>query len=183
MKSLSIVDLLERVGWTFAQALAGSIAAGGTAVSLQTFDWRAALVGAGTAAALCLLKVIAVAASASNGQTGALLNAAVDVGTVVADEVEHRPVVEPAPVESWLTLPPVEVAAPPVKASVPAFEAQAPPEPVVSGQHALTEQLPIVTPPPPPPPPPPAPPAPPAPAALNPAVVSAAGQVTQTVAP
>lgn len=58
-----LLDLLERVGWTFFQALAGSIAAGGTAVTLQTFDWRSALVGAGVAAILSALKVAGVSAA------------------------------------------------------------------------------------------------------------------------
>lgn len=62
--SPKVVDLLERVLWTFVQALAGSIVAGGTAVGLQTFDWRAALAGAATAALLATLKVIAVNTSA-----------------------------------------------------------------------------------------------------------------------
>lgn len=58
--SPKLVDLIERVLWTFVQALAGSIVAGGTAVGLQTFDWRAALAGALTAALLATLKVLAV---------------------------------------------------------------------------------------------------------------------------
>jgi hypothetical protein len=62
----TLFDLAERVGWTFVQAFAGSIAAGGTAVTLQTFDWRAALAGGGVAALLALLKVVGVNAASSN---------------------------------------------------------------------------------------------------------------------
>lgn len=58
-----LLDFLERVGWTFLQAVAGSVAAGGTAVSLGTFDWRAALIGGGTAAGFAALKVLGVNAS------------------------------------------------------------------------------------------------------------------------
>jgi hypothetical protein len=61
------IDLAERVGWTFVQSLAGAITAGGTAVELHTFDWRAALAGGGTAALLCLLKVAGVRISALAG--------------------------------------------------------------------------------------------------------------------
>jgi hypothetical protein len=56
----TLFDLAERVGWTFVQA------AGGTAVTLQTFDWRAALAGGGVAALLALLKVVGVNAASSN---------------------------------------------------------------------------------------------------------------------
>lgn len=58
-----LLDFLERVGWTFVQALAGSVAAGGSAVSFGTFDWRAALIGGGTAAGFAALKVLGVNAS------------------------------------------------------------------------------------------------------------------------
>ena len=60
---VNLLDLAERVGWTFVQAFAGSIAAGGTAMTLQAFDWRAALAGGGTAALICLLKVLGVTVS------------------------------------------------------------------------------------------------------------------------
>jgi hypothetical protein len=53
-----VTDFAERVLWTFLQALAGSIVAGGTAAALNTFDWRAALTGAGTAAGVCAVKVL-----------------------------------------------------------------------------------------------------------------------------
>lgn len=69
--SPKLVDLLERVLWTFVQALAGSIVAGGTAVGLQTFDWRAALAGAFTAALLATLKVVAVNTTAATAAAAA----------------------------------------------------------------------------------------------------------------
>lgn len=56
-------DLLERVGWTFVQALAATIYAAGSASSFQTIDWQAALTGAVLAALLAVLKVAGVNAS------------------------------------------------------------------------------------------------------------------------
>lgn len=63
MNMSKITDLAERVGWTFAQALAGSVAAASSSAGFGGFGWQAALVGAGTAAGLCLLKVLGVNAS------------------------------------------------------------------------------------------------------------------------
>jgi len=54
------LNMLDRVGWTFFQALGGAVAAGATTATVGTFDWRAALVGAATAAVLCALKVLGV---------------------------------------------------------------------------------------------------------------------------
>lgn len=75
--SPKLVDLLERVLWTFVQALAGSIVAGGTAVGLQTFDWRAALAGAFTAALLATLKVVAVNTTAATAAAAAAAQASI----------------------------------------------------------------------------------------------------------
>lgn len=66
----TVLDIAERVGWTAVQAFAGSLAAGGTAVSFGTFDWRAAGVGAATAALLALLKVLGVNAAAAASRLG-----------------------------------------------------------------------------------------------------------------
>jgi hypothetical protein len=58
-----LLDIIERVGWTFIQAVAATVVSAGTAADLHTFDWRAALTGAGTAAAIALLKQLGVNAS------------------------------------------------------------------------------------------------------------------------
>lgn len=60
MNTKFVADLAERAGWTFAQAVAGSVSAAGTASTLHTFDWRAAGVGGLVAAVLCVLKVAGV---------------------------------------------------------------------------------------------------------------------------
>jgi hypothetical protein len=63
MNKTTLLDLAERAGWTFVQAVAGSVAAAGTATTIGTFDWRAALVGGAVAAVLSVLKVLGVQAS------------------------------------------------------------------------------------------------------------------------
>jgi hypothetical protein len=60
-----LLDIFDRVGWTFVQALAGSFFAGGVAISQHEWDWKAALTGALTAAAICLFKVLGVNAAVS----------------------------------------------------------------------------------------------------------------------
>lgn len=57
------LDLADRVGWTFVQALAAAIYAAGSSSNFTTIDWPATLIGAGIAAALALLKVGGVNAS------------------------------------------------------------------------------------------------------------------------
>jgi hypothetical protein len=56
-------DVLDRVGWTFVQALLGTGAAGVTADQVGAADWRALLVGGAVAAVVALLKVAGVKAS------------------------------------------------------------------------------------------------------------------------
>lgn len=60
MNKVFWLNVVDRVGWTFFQALGGSVAAGATTATVGTFDWRAALVGAATAGALCALKILGV---------------------------------------------------------------------------------------------------------------------------
>jgi hypothetical protein len=57
-----LLNLFDRIGWTFFQALGGTVAAGETTFALNTgvLDWRADAVGALTAAVLSALKVFGV---------------------------------------------------------------------------------------------------------------------------
>jgi hypothetical protein len=71
MNTRPLIDAAERVGWTFIQAVAGSITAGGTAVALGQFDVRAALAGGGVAALMCLLKVAGVQLAATGARAAA----------------------------------------------------------------------------------------------------------------
>lgn len=64
-----LTDVAERVGWTFAQALGGAVAGASASVGFAGFNWHAALVAAGTAAGLCLLKVLGVNASTKSGKS------------------------------------------------------------------------------------------------------------------
>jgi pilus assembly protein CpaC len=60
-----LLDVAERTGWTFAQALAGALVAAPVGITLGTFDWRTGLTAATTAAVIALLKTLAVASSAA----------------------------------------------------------------------------------------------------------------------
>lgn len=70
----ALLDLLDRVAWTFFQALGGVAAAGATATSLGVppTDWRSALVGALVAAVLAALKALGVRVSQLAGAATAL---------------------------------------------------------------------------------------------------------------
>jgi hypothetical protein len=81
----ALLDLAERVGWTFLQALAGAITAGGEAAAAGTFDWRSAVVGALVAAVVCALKVLGVTASTASAV--AVQQTADQVAQRVIDEV------------------------------------------------------------------------------------------------
>lgn len=63
--NINIGGAFERTAWTFVQSFAGMIVASG-AVGLAGFDWKADLVAAGSAAALCVAKILGVAATVSN---------------------------------------------------------------------------------------------------------------------
>ncbi len=58
----ALLDVAERVGWTFLQSLGGTIAVTSTVAG---FNWQTALASAGAAAALSLAKYLAVQASRS----------------------------------------------------------------------------------------------------------------------
>ncbi|MCW2900912.1 MAG: hypothetical protein JWO67_3177 [Streptosporangiaceae bacterium] len=105
-----LLDLIERVSWTFIQALAGSFAAGGTAVSLQTFDWRAALVGAGTAAVLSLAKVSLSNVAVRAGQSAPVADSLDTWATELQPEHHYAddppPAPAPAPAPAPIQAPP-----------------------------------------------------------------------------
>ncbi len=92
-----LLDLVERVAWTFAQALAGSFFAGGVAVAYGQWDWRAALTGAGAAAMLSVLKVLGVNLSAVRDIVGPVAPPAPDALEQWAADL--KPAVDPVPTE------------------------------------------------------------------------------------
>lgn len=63
MSSAKWLDLVERAGWTFAQALAATIYAAGQSTNFQSINWSVALTGAAIAALLAMLKVAGTNAS------------------------------------------------------------------------------------------------------------------------
>lgn len=63
MLRTTILDIAERVGWTFVQAFAGSVAAAGQATAAGQFDWKSAAAGGGVAALVSLLKCLGLTAS------------------------------------------------------------------------------------------------------------------------
>lgn len=58
-----LLDVGERVGWTFIQALAATVYMAGQSADFAQIDWPTALQGAGIAALLALLKYVGVNAS------------------------------------------------------------------------------------------------------------------------
>jgi hypothetical protein len=58
-----LLDLVERSGWTFVQALAATIYAAGQTTNFSSINWQAALTGAGIAAVIAMLKALGVNAS------------------------------------------------------------------------------------------------------------------------
>lgn len=67
-QSAKWLDLLERCGWTFVQALAATIYAAGAGTDFTSINWPVALTGAAIAALLAILKVAGVNASQSINQ-------------------------------------------------------------------------------------------------------------------
>lgn len=63
VNSAKLLDLCERVGWTFVQALAATVYIAGQSADFAQIDWATALQGAGIAALLALLKYAGVNAS------------------------------------------------------------------------------------------------------------------------
>ncbi|MFD1145988.1 hypothetical protein [Saccharothrix hoggarensis] len=63
LKKLDLADLLDRVGWTFVQALGGIYTAKETSEQVGQADWRALLVGGLVSSLLVVLKVAGVKAS------------------------------------------------------------------------------------------------------------------------
>jgi hypothetical protein len=63
--NINIGGAFERTAWTFIQSFAGMIVASGT-VGLAGFDWKADLIAAASAAALCVAKILGIAASVTN---------------------------------------------------------------------------------------------------------------------
>lgn len=115
----AILDLVERVGWTFVQAAVGTL----TASSLLNghVDWRTVLVSAGVAGGVAGLKVLGINASAL-----AALVPAVPV-PVAAVQAEAPTVGLPGPSGSvpatvaapvTITVPPVSVPVPPATSPV-----------------------------------------------------------------
>jgi hypothetical protein len=62
------LDVVERCGWTFAQALAAAIYVAGQSAAFSQIDWVNVLTGAALAAVLSVLKVAGVNASQTINQ-------------------------------------------------------------------------------------------------------------------
>jgi hypothetical protein len=159
-----IADLLERVVWTFLQALAGSITAAVSAASFNVFDWRSALIGGGTAALICAIKVLLVQANAITGQPAMVemgrdvlldlidelfpkaapvvdeVKAATDPAALAADTPAPAP--KPAPIVSTQTMPAVNPAPPMVLVTSPPAPAPAPTVPAFAQAPAPSAPVP-----------------------------------------
>lgn len=66
--SAKLLDLVERCGWTFAQALAAAIYVAGQSTTFAQINWPNVLTGAALAAVLAGLKVAGVNASQAINQ-------------------------------------------------------------------------------------------------------------------
>lgn len=63
--NINIGGMFERTAWTFIQSFAGVIVAS-NATGLAGFDWKADLIAAGSAAAICIAKILGVASTVTN---------------------------------------------------------------------------------------------------------------------
>lgn len=78
-------DLVERAGWTTAQAAAGGVAAYFEALGTHHFDWRTVATTAAVAGVVAALKVLGVNASVT-----ALPRVERDAAAVIDDTVSHK---------------------------------------------------------------------------------------------
>lgn len=141
MTRINWADLGERAGWTFVQGFAGVVAAAGSSAAFGGVDWRAALIGAATAAVLSVLKSLGLnlSGTATAGAAQALTTDVVDaLGEAIGGLVNHThpastplvertqtiPVVTPAPVTPSQPTGPQPLPVPPVPAPAPAAVAQ-----------------------------------------------------------
>lgn len=118
------IDLGERAGWTVVQAFAGVVVAAGASAGFGGLDWRAALLGAGSAGVLSVLKSLGVSfsGSATAGAAQALTTDVVDaLGEAIGSLAGHTHVqvtANPA-VQDTQAMPPVALAPPPVQPTGP----------------------------------------------------------------
>lgn len=156
MPNINWIDLGERAGWTVVQAFAGVVVAASSAAGFGGLDWRAALLGAGSAGALSVLKSLGVGSS-SSATAGAAQALTTEVMDALASAVaalpggvhpaplvappltEATPLVEPTRPEATQSLPLVAPAQPdPASAQPPAL--QSPPAPPSAPQSPASSE-------------------------------------------
>lgn len=117
------IDLGERAGWTVVQAFAGVVVAASSAAGFGGLDWRAALLGAGSAGVISVLKSLGVSfsGSATAGAAQALTSDVVDaLAEAIGSLAGHTHVQVSAHPQAQDTqaMPPVALAPPPVPVQV-----------------------------------------------------------------
>lgn len=136
MRNVNWVDLGERAGWTVVQAFAGVVVAASSAAGFGGLDWRAALLGAGSAGVLSVLKCLGVSfsGSATAGAAQALTSDVVDaLAEAIGSLAGHTH---------------VQVSAHPQAQDTQAMPSVAPASPAVTGKQVTGQQPLPVSPPP-----------------------------------